>query len=46
MANQPSKPFVEIPDSDIAPNRPITTDLMTRIRDSLINLNERVTAAR
>lgn len=36
----PSKNFTVIPDSDIDPESPITTGLMTAIRDNAIHLEE------
>lgn len=36
----PSKSFTTIPDSDIDPESPITTGLMTSYRDNDINLQE------
>jgi hypothetical protein len=36
----PSKTFSVIPDSDIDPDSPITTGLMTKLRDNDIHLEE------
>lgn len=36
----PSKSFTTIPDSDIDPESPLTTGLMTAYRDNDINLRE------
>lgn len=38
----PSKVFTNIPDSDIDPESPITTGLMTSLRDNIIHANEQV----
>ncbi len=38
----PSKPFTNIPDGDIDPESPITTGLMTALRDNIIHANEQV----
>jgi hypothetical protein len=38
----PSKNFNTIPDSDIDPESPLTTGLMTSIRDALVNVDEQV----
>jgi hypothetical protein len=36
----PSKNFTVIPDSDIDPESPLTTGLMTAIRDNAVHLEE------
>lgn len=38
----PSKSWTNVPDGDIDPESPITTGLMTALRDNIIHANEQV----